>query len=60
MVIWGNQLGFRAEKKPNHKSKAGVSLKFREMLEIAFLVGRGRELSGRRSDGPREVGLQKP
>lgn len=54
LVSWGNQLGFRAEKKPSRKSKAGVSLKFREMLEIAFLVERGRELSGRRSNGPRK------
>lgn len=51
LVSWGNQLGFRAEEKPSHKSKAGISFKFREMLEIAFLVERGRELSGRRSNG---------
>lgn len=46
MVSWECQLGFRAEKKPSHKSNTGVSLKFGETLEIAFLGKRGRVLSG--------------
>lgn len=62
MVGWGNQLGFRVRKKPGHKSRAGVSLKFREILGITFVVERGRELRGkkRRSDGSKEAGPQKP
>lgn len=37
--------------------KVSVSLKFRKMLRVPFVVERGRELSGkkRRSDGSREA-----
>ena len=36
-----------------------VWLKFRKMLGVVFVVGRGREPSGeKRSDGPRKAGLQ--
>lgn len=37
-----------------------VSLKFRKMLGVVFVVGRGREPSGekRKSDGARKAGLQ--
>lgn len=56
MVSWGYQLGFRAEKKPSHKSNTGVSLKFREVLQITFLGERGREFGG--GGGGRHQGSQ--